>query len=180
VVNDIDHFREVFFPSPMGDYWNFSLWTQIDGWRLLHSDNPIKIVELGFQALDAIYKVTQNKIWAEKELAEKGVAFKTRWGDGVAIETVNDEVIHVAQKKGIALVVRKDPKKGYLRIKTLPKPDIDLSDVYEKLKADEPDVTWFLHASHHMLLNGSAKNPAMRPSKRPLKEIIDVIKEVCK
>lgn len=176
-INDIDHFREVFFPNPTSDVWSFSLATQIDGWRLIHGENPIKIVELGMQSLDAIYRVMQNKLWAEEEIVKKGIEFTTKWGKSIALETVNDEVIHVAQKRGFALVIRKDPKKGYLRIKSLPKPDIDLSGVYEKLKSDEPDATWFLHASHHMVLNGSAKNPKMRPSVRPLQEIVDVVKK---
>lgn len=178
-INEIDHFREVFYPRAEEDLWDFSLHTQIDGWRLLYNEDPLKIVELGFQSLDAIYKVMQNKIWAEKELEKNCIEFTTRWGKGAAFETVNDEVVHVAQRRGIAVVVRKDPKKGYLRIKSLPKDEIDLSEVYERLKKDEPDATWFLHASHHMVLNGSAKNPKMKPSQRKLAEIVEVIKEVC-
>ncbi len=176
VVNDIDHFREVFYPNPTADFWEFSLATQIDGWRLLFADNPIKIVELGMQALDAIYKSFQNKVWAQKELKEKGIEFETKWGKGVGIETVNDEVVHLGQKMGYVIVVRKDPKKGYLRIKSLPKDEIDLEPIYNTLKQQEPEATWFLHASHHMILNGSSKNPDMKPSKKPLKEIIEVIK----
>jgi len=176
VVNDFDHFREVFYPNPTADFWEFSLATQIDGWRLLFADNPIKIVELGMQALDAIYKSFQNKVWAQKELKEQGIEFETKWGKGVGIETVNDEVVHLGQKMGYVIVVRKDPKKGYLRIKSLPKDEIDLEPIYLKLKEQEPDATWFLHASHHMILNGSSKNPDMKPSKKPLREIIEVIK----
>lgn len=180
VVNEIDHFREVFFPNPTADFWDISLVAQIDGWRLLHADNPMRIVDLGMQALDAIYKNFQNKVWAERELKDKAIAFETRWGKGVGLETVNDEVVHLAQKIGYALVVRKDPKKGYLRIKSLPKDEIDLTPLHDQLKKDEPEATWFLHASRHMVLNGSSKNPDMRPSKRPLGEIIEVIKKVCK
>lgn len=178
VVNDVDHFREVFFPNAAADYWEFWIVAQIDGWRLLHAENPLKLMELGFESLDGIYKVMLNKIWAEKEL-ENAVEFETRWGKGVGFETVNDEVVHLSQKKGYSLVIRKDPKKGYVRIKTLPKPTIDLTTLYERLKSDEPDATWFLHASRHMILNGSAKNPDMKPSKRALQELVDVIKEVC-
>lgn len=178
VINDVDHFREVFYPDAGADYWEFWMVAQIDGWRLIHGDNPMKIMELGFQSLDGIYKVMLNKIWAEKELATAN-EFATRWGKGIGFETVNDEVIHLSQKRGYAVVVRKDPKKGYLRIKTLPKEEIDLTVLYERLKKDEPDATWFLHASRHMILNGSAKNPDMKPSKRSLLEIIKVIKEVC-
>lgn len=176
VVNDIDHFREVFFPNPNGDIWGFGLHTVIDGWRYMYADNQLKIVELGLSALDAIYKTMQNKVWAEVELEKNGIEFDTKWGKGIAFETVNDEVIHVAQKKGFVLVVRKDPRKLYLRIKALPIKDIDLTFLYERLKKEEPTATWFLHASHHMVLNGSAKNPDMKPSQRPLAEIIEVIK----
>lgn len=176
VVNDFDHFREVFYPNPTADYWEFSIIAAIDGWRLTYADNPIKIVELGMQALDGIYKVMQNKVWAEKELAEKRIIFDTKWGKGIGIETVNDEVVHLAQKMGYVVAVRKDPKKGYLRIKALPKEDVDLTSVYEKLKKEEPEATWFLHASRHMVLNGSTKNPQMKPSKKSLQEIIEVIK----
>lgn len=178
VVNEIDHFREVFFPNPTADFWNMGVVAQIDGWRLLHADNPVRIVELGMDALDGIYKMFQNKVWAEGELREKSLEFSTKWGKGVGLETVNDEVVHLAQKMGYALVVRKDPKKGYLRIKSLPRETIDLTPLYTKLKEDEPDATWFLHASRHMVLNGSSKNPDMRPSRRPLTEIIEEIKKL--
>lgn len=177
VVNDVDHFKEVFYPNASADYWEFWIVGQIDGWRLLFSDNPLKIMELGFASLDGIYKVMLNKIWAEKEL-DQASPFETRWGNGLGFETVNDEVIHQAQKRGYSVVIRKDPKKGYVRIKTLPKPEIDLTPLYERLKSDEPESTWFLHASRHMLLNGSAKNPEMKPTKRTLAELISVIKEV--
>lgn len=178
VVNDVDHFREVFYPNAAADYWEFWVVGQIDGWRLLYADNPIKIMELGFQTLDGIYKVMLNKIWAEKEL-ESAKEFTTRWGKGAGFETVNDEVIHQAQKRGYAVVIRKDPKKGYVRIKTLPKEEIDLTPLYERLKQEEPEATWFLHASRHMILNGSAKNPDMKPSKKSIDELITLVSEVC-
>ncbi len=178
LVNDVDHFREVFFPNPTADFWDLGLVSEIDGWRLLHADNPIKIVDLGMQALDAIYKTFQNKIWAEKELKEKGVEFMTKWGKGIGVETTNDEVVHLAQKMGYAIALRRDPKRGYLRIKSLPKDTIDLEPVYVLFKDQEPDATWFLHASHHMVLNGSSKNPDMRPTKKSLREIIDILKDI--
>jgi hypothetical protein len=180
VVNDIDHFREVFYPNPTADFWEFGLVSQIDGWRLLYGDNPMKIVDLGMNALDGIYKSMQNKCWAEKEIKEKGVVFETKWGKGIGVETQNDDVVRIAQKSGYVMAVRKDPKKGYLRIKALPKEEIDLEEVYNRLKAEEPEATWFLHASHHMLLNGSSKNPDMRPTKKKLHQVIEVIKEVTK
>lgn len=178
VVNDVDHFREVFYPNASADYWEFWLVGLIDGWRLLHADNPLRIMELGYASLEGIYKVMLNKMWAEKEL-EHAKEFQTRWGKGAAFETVNDEVIHQAQKRGFAVVIRKDPKKGYVRIKTLPKEEIDLTPVYEKLKKEDAQATWFLHASRHMLLNGSAKNPDMKPSTLSIDQLIDAVVAVC-
>lgn len=177
LVNETDHFREVFYPNATADYWDFSIIAQIDGWRLLYSEDPLKVVALGMDSLDGIYKTFQNKIWAEKELSQ-GTEFNTKWGKAIALETTNDEVVHLGQKKGFALVIRKDPRKGYLRIKSLPKSEIDLEPIYNKLKEDEPEASWFLHASHHMVLNGSSKNPTMKPSRRPLSEIVETIKKI--
>lgn len=177
VVNDVDHFKEVFYPQPEADYWEFWIVGQIDGWRLLYGDQPLKIMELGFQSLDGVYKVMQNKIWAEIEF-ENGKEFDTKWGKAIGFETINDEVIHQAQKRGYVLVIRKDPKKGYVRIKSLPKEEIDLTPVYEKFKEDDQEATWFLHASRHMVLNGSSKNPDMKPSTRNLDQLITSLKEV--
>lgn len=178
VVNDVDHFREVFYPNPTADYWNFQLAGVIDGWRLLYSEDPQKIMALGMDALDAVYKSLQNKVWAEKEMKENGTEFESIWGKSFGIETVNDEVIHLAQKSGFQLVIRKDPKKKYVRIKSLPLPTIDLESVYNLLKEKDANATWFLHASHHMVLNGSAKNPDMRSTSLSLQEIIDIIKTI--
>ncbi|MFC1646725.1 hypothetical protein ACFL1A_00430 [Patescibacteria group bacterium] len=177
VVNDIDHFKEVFFPDATSDFWDISLVSAIDGWRLLHSDNPIQVVSLGMEALDGIYKTFQNKVWAERELKNKGVEFSSKWGKAIALETVNDETVHLGQKMGYCMVIRKDPKKGYLRIKALPKKSINLKKYYEKLMKLDPDATWFLHASCHMILNGSSKNPKMKPSTLSIQEIIEVFKK---
>lgn len=176
VVNEVDHFREVFYPNPTADFWDYSLVSAIDGWRLLYPDNPIKIIQLGMETLDGIYKTFQNKLWAEKEFTDKAVHFESKWGEAFGIETTNDEVVHLGQKMGYTIVIRRDPRKGYVRIKSLPKDDIDLTPVYNTLKEKDPAATWFLHASRHMILNGSTKNPEMKPTTLSLKEIIDVLK----
>jgi hypothetical protein len=176
VVNDIDHFREVFFPNPTADFWDISLPAVIDGWRVLFSDNQMKLVDMVMTNLDGAYKMFQNKVWAEKEIQEKAIIFETRWGKAFGIETLNDETVHYGQKMGYALVMRKDPKKGYLRIKAIPRPEIDLTNIYDELQRNDPNATWFLHASKHMILNGSAKNPDMRPTTLSLEKIVEIIK----
>lgn len=175
VVNDIDHFREVYYTDPTADYHDFGLEGIIDGWRLMFHEDPLKLVSLGMDALDGIYKTFQNKVSAEGEIKDKGIPFETRWGKGIGVETGNDETVHLAQKIGYVLVVRKDPKKGSVRIKSLPRQDIDLTPLYNKLKKEEPNATWFLHASRHMVLNGSSKNPDFIPSTKTLSDVIKLV-----
>lgn len=179
VVNDTDHFREAFFPNPTSDYWELSLPSLIDGWRLINADNPVKTVSVVMDALDAAYKTFQNKLWAETEIAEKAVHFPTRWGEGIAVESLNDEVVHLGQKMGFVIVIRRDPKKGYLRIKAIPKPEIDLTALHDTFVREDPSATWFLHASRHMILNGSAKNPDMKPTTLPLERIVGIVTSTC-
>jgi hypothetical protein len=177
VVNDVDHFREVFFPNATADFWDISMISAIDGWRLIYAEEPIKIVQLGMETLDGIYKTFQNKVWAEKEIKDKGIEFESPWGKALGIETVNDETVHLAQKMGYTIVIRKDANKGYLRVKSLPIDKIDLESYYETMKTKDPEATWFLHASHHMILNGSSKNPAMRPTILTLNEVIKILQK---
>ncbi|OGG06044.1 hypothetical protein A3D05_04035 [Candidatus Gottesmanbacteria bacterium RIFCSPHIGHO2_02_FULL_40_24] len=176
VVNDIDHFREVYFPNPMSDYYDFGLVAIFDGWKLIFSDEPLKIVELGLLTLDGIYKNFQNKVWAENEIDKKGIEFKTKWGKGIALETVNDEVIRIAQRTGFTVAVRKDPKKDYVRIKSLPQSEADLTACYNIFRKLDKEATWFLHSSRKMILNGSIKNPESKPTKLTLREIVNVLK----
>ncbi len=180
VVNEIDHFREVYFPNPTADYYELGLVAAIDGWRLMYPEDPLKIVSLGMNGLDGIYKTFQNKVAAEHELKERGVPFETKWGRAVGVETGNDETVHLAQKMGYVVVVRKDPKKGSVRIKSLPREDIDLTAMYDRLKKEEPEATWFLHASRHMVLNGSSKNPDFKPSTKSLADVIKLLVDVSK
>ncbi len=177
VINDIDHFREVYYPNPSADLYDFGMVGILDGWKLLYSEDSNKIAVLSFPILDGVYKKFQDKVWAEKEIAEKGVEFQSFMGKGLGIETINDETVRLAQKMGYIIAVRKDPKKGYVRIKSLPDSEGDLSLCYNKLKKLDPDATWFLHAGRKMLLNGSMKNPQSRPTKLTLREIIEVLKK---
>jgi hypothetical protein len=137
------------------------------------------------ECLDAILHNFENRLWAEQEIAENGTEFVTRYGRGIGFETLNDTVIKLVQKMGYQIVVRKDPRKGYVRIKARPsddkdpKLDIDLTSVYEALKKMDPQASWFLHISKKMLLNGSSKNPDMRSTKLSLSDIIEVIESVC-
>ena len=183
VVVDIDHFQEIFWQDPANDHHDFSLLNVLDGLKIEKPNQDKKYVEFGMEALDALLHEFENKIWAEDEIKNKGTIFETRFGKGIGLETINDEVIKLAQKMGFIIVVRKDPRKGYVRIKTMPdsakkKNSIDLTCVFESLKKLDSNAHWFLHISKKMLLNGSAKSPDFKPTKLSLNAIIEELKKL--
>ena len=177
VVNDIDHFREVYYPNPTADLYELSLIGIMDGWKLLFSEDSRKIAELSMVALDGIYRKFQDKIWAEKEIKEKGIEFKSKWGKGIGLDTVNDETVKLAQKMGYVIAVRKDPNKDYVRIKANPGSKVDLKTTYNKLRKKDRDATWYLHPSRKMILNGSMKNPETKATNLTLREIIEILRK---
>lgn len=182
VIVQIDHFREVFWDNPTADYHEFSLIGVLEGLKIAHPEDDDLYISFGIQCLDALIHEFENRIWAEKEIAEKGIRFTLKCGEGMAFETINDSVLKLAQKMGYLLVVRKDPRKGYVRIKVRPasseKDDIDLTLAYEKLSKIDPNATWYLHVSKKMLLNGTPKNPNMIPTKLTLSQIVDVLRSL--
>ena len=183
IVVDIDHFRDVFWESPTADYHEFSLSEILDGLKLAKPNQDQYYVDFMTEALDALLHNFENRIWAEEEISKNGRQFSTKFGKGIGFESLNDSVLKLAQKMGYAVVVRRDPRKGYVRIKGVPSKDpknkgVDLTLVYEKLKKVDPEATWFLHVSKKMLLNGSSKNPAMRPTSLSLGDIIKVLEGV--
>lgn len=182
VVVDIDHFKEVFWHDAASDIYEFSLLGILDGLKYEKPGRDSEYVIFGIVCLNALVAEFENRIWAEKEISENGVKFTTRFGNGIGFETLNDTVLKLSQKMGYKIVLRKDPRKGYVRIKTMPEKKGDkgaeLTPVYEKLKKMDPDATWFLHVSKKMLLNGTPKNPKMVPTRLTLREIISVLETI--
>src|SRR3989344_2562326 len=166
LIAGIDNFQEVYFPSPDADIYDFGIHQAITGLRPIIEEDSERC-ELKFKVLDAILIVFKNKIRAEHEIKD-AFTFKSKWGKTFAIESQNEETVKLAQKKGFEMVIRKDPKLGFLRIKTIPSEERDLTPLYEVLKTKDPEADWFLHISKNMLLNGSSKNENAKPSKLPL------------
>lgn len=182
VVVDIDHFKEVFWHDAASDIYEFSLIGVLEGLKYERPGQDNACVSFGITCLNALTAEFENRLWAEQEIREKGKIFDTKFGKGIGFETLNDTVLKLAQKMGYILVIRKDPRKGYIRIKTLPdqenKKGIDLTSIYQQLSKMDPDATWFLHVSKKMLLNGTPKNPKMVPTKLSLHEIIKVLEKI--
>lgn len=181
-IVQLDHFQEVYWKDADSDIHEFSIYGILEGMKALHPDNDELFVSWGMEILDAMLHRFESRIWAEKEIA-KGHEFVTKWGKAIGIETINDSVIKLAQKMGFVVVVRRDPRYGFVRIKALPfkegvTKNVDLSLVHSQLEKMDPDATWFLHVSKKMLLNGTAKNPKMVPTRLSLSEIVKVLEKV--
>lgn len=182
IITEIDHFQEVYWSEPTSDRYEFSLVGVLEGLKYAKPGNDQYYIDFGIECLGALIHEFESRIWAEKEIKEKGVEFEVSKGKALGIETINEQVLKLGQKMGYILVVKKDPRRGNVAIKTLPEkenePGINLSSAYENFKKIDPDATWFLHVSKKMLLNGSAKNPKMRPTKLKLSDIIKVLERV--
>lgn len=187
LVIDDDHFQEIYYPDANHDIYEFGLVAIIQGYKLNHQQDDLGLVAFIMECLDAILQNLEKKIWAEREIKEKGMDFESKWGRAIGIETINDEVLKTAQMQGYRLAVRKDPNGGFIRIKAVPDKrqgmgekveglGIDLTEAYERLKVMDSDATWFLHASGRMLLNGSSKNSEMKGSKLTLDQVVEVLK----
>lgn len=190
-VIDDDHFQEVYYPKSTFAMFEFSFAALVNGYKLANPHNNDGCMKLGMDCLDMLLQYLENKLWAQQELNDKKNEFETRYGPGMAIESINDETLALAQNQGYRIVIRKDTNHGYIRIKASPKyrktspfgedknvEDVDLTPVYEMLKEKDPDATWYLHVSKKMLLNGSSKNPGMRGSKLSLEEVINIVKKI--
>ena len=182
-VVEVDHFREIFRAEPLEDYNDFSVVNILDGLKLSRPSQDEYYVERISECLDAILHDFENKIWAEREIENNGIQFDTKWGKGLGLESINDSVIKLAQLMGFVVVIRRDPRKGYVRIKARPNDTkdskgVDLTLASEKLSKMDPQATWYLHVSKKMLLNGTPKNPKMKPTKLSLSDIIEVLKTI--
>ena len=99
-VVEVDHFKEIFRPEPLADYHDFSVVNILDGLKLLRPNQDTFYVDYICDCLDAILNDFENKIWAEREIKDIGIEFKTKWGKGLGIESINDSVIKLAQIMG--------------------------------------------------------------------------------
>ena len=176
LVVDDDHFEDPHFPDPTSDRYLLLPFSLVNGLKANLGDDT-QVYTIGTILLEAALRVFQNVIRAEEEI-KKGYVFESYIGKSLAMETGNEETMKLALKSGYALVIRKDPLKGNARIKTLPEKKYDLTPVYEKILKLDTKGSWFLHASKHMLLNGTSKKPGMLATPLSLQKLIAIVKEI--
>ena len=177
VVVETDHFGECLWPKASADYYIFDAIHILNGLKIGGKLDDSGLIEFGAKCLDGIYNSLKLKIEAEEDI-QNGVVFETKWGKGIGSETSNNEFIKEAQKQGFILALQKNPDNDFVRMKARPDSGVDLTPIYDKLKLKDPEASWYLHISKRILLNGSTKNPTVKPSKLGLEEIIEILKEI--
>ncbi len=132
-----------------------------------------KSVELGIEILDRVLEVLKRK---EQSLLdwEKKIEFDSKFGRSFAVssETVDREF---CRQQGGDLFIMYDPK--YRSVQFFA-PKLDIKDIYTKVKLLDPEASWFLHQSHHMVICGSSSAPDSKPTKLTFDELIEVAKSV--
>lgn len=177
VMTELDHGWDSYkWSEPASDRWEFSLHNVLSGLKMVFPRNSDKYIEWVCDSLDAVYAIMKSKVKAEEEV-KNGFKFKTRWGEGVAVVTKNDGIMDVAVKSGYAVVIRKDPQEGYVRITGSNAHNVDLTKAYEEIAKKDNIGNWFLHASKVLLRNGSTRNPNMKPTKLTVEEVVAILKK---
>ncbi len=176
VLTALDHGKDNEWPDASSDVYDFGLWSILNGWKMLYPEQEQDYVIWVSHALDGVYRLLQSKVESEQEF-EKGTDFETRWGKGRAIVTHNDGVLETGIRRGYALVIRKDPKRDYVRVTGDSRKGVDLTKAYEACIKEDPLATWFLHASKVLLRNGSTRSPKMQPTKLSIEQMIKILKE---
>ncbi len=136
--------------------------------------NSERSLNLGIEILERILSVLKRKQQSTKDW-EKRKEFTTKFGRSFAVvsETVDREFV---REKGGDLFLMYHPSSKSVQFFT-PSFDIDLEPLYKKLKSLDPQASWFLHQSHHMVLCGSSSAPDSKPTKLSFEELIEVAKE---
>ncbi|MBU2052284.1 hypothetical protein KKH13_03730 [Patescibacteria group bacterium] len=176
VIVDIDNFADCFWPEASADRYDLTLSEIINNLKISGRLNDKELIYQGMILLDAVLTGLMIKIKVEAEI-KSGQEFASPWGKAIAVESKHSLLSKLAQKLGYALVVRKEPKTGFVSIKSQPKPTIDLESIYRQLKTADTKASWFFHQSRHIIVNGSRHSPAVKPTVLSLEEIVAIVNQ---
>ncbi len=139
------------------------------------SETSTHSTELGCEILDRTLAILKRKQQSLLDW-EKSIEFESKFGKSFAVisETINREF---CREQGGDLFLMYDPKYKSVQYFT-PSQIIDLVPIYQKVKQLDPDASWFLHQSHHMVLCGSSSAPDSKPTKLSFEQLIEVVKNI--
>lgn len=134
-----------------------------------------KSVELGIEILERILAVELRKGQSYKDWG-KSVELETKFGKSYAVVSGTVDREFCKEQDG-SLFLMYNPKNKSVQFFT-PSFEIDLQPIYEKVKELDPEASWFLHQSHHMVICGSASAPESKPTKLSFEELIEMVKRI--
>lgn len=177
LIVEIDNFDDCFWPGAGADRYDLGLAEIINNLKISGRLNDKELVYQGMILLDAALCGFLIKIKVETEI-RLGEKFNCRWGKALAVESKHGLLPKLAQKMGFVLAIRKEPKTGFVSIKSQPKAGIDLEPIYSELMKQDDKASWFFHQSRHIIVNGSRHNPAVKASRLSLREIVEIVKKI--
>jgi len=80
------------------------------------------------------------------------------------------------QEKGGDLFLMYGPQTHFVQYFT--PQEVDLEPIYHTVKELDPEASWFLHQSHHMVICGSGSAPDSKTTKLTFEQLIEVVKSV--
>ncbi|TSC88042.1 MAG: Uncharacterized protein G01um10147_273 [Microgenomates group bacterium Gr01-1014_7] len=136
-------------------------------------DSSKRAVELGEELLSRILQVLKRKQQAITDW-EKRVEFESKFGKSYAVvsETINREF---CREQDGDLFLMYDPR--YKSVQFFA-PVKDIAEVFSKVKSLDPQASWFLHQSHHMVICGSSSAPESKPTRLTPEQLIEIAKGV--
>ncbi|MDO8497500.1 MAG: hypothetical protein Q7S61_03060 [bacterium] len=175
-ITSIDNFDEVHFANPGADLYDYLLPQLIGGIKKeLHED--VHVVHTSHLLFDATLQIIKNKIKNEQEI-HKGLILHTSLGKTLVIETGNEGISKFSLKNGFTLVVRINTKIGNINIKSFPRPEYDLTSLYEILKKTDPQANWYFHSSKHIISTGPLSASSAKPTTLTIAKIIEIVKKI--
>ena len=170
-----DHFEDFFFEDASSARNLFAFRGILHGEEIqgLHTDETQ--ITFGFRCLDSIYASLKERKKAIDEVTN-GEIFETKWGRSLGMETSNQAAVRFAQLQGFNLVIQKDPRRGGVNIKAAPRPELDLTQLYEKIVSVDTIGNWFFHNGLHMIINNSS-HAHQKPTPLSLNAVMRLAKE---
>ncbi len=134
-----------------------------------------KAIELGSEILDRILVVLKNNQQSLKDF-ESRVEFESEFGKGIAVLSRSVDRDFCRKFDGdLFLIV--DPHTRSVQYFT-PSFEIDLEPLFKKVSRLDPDASWFLHQSHHIILCGASSAPEFTPTKLSFEQLIEAAKTI--
>lgn len=140
-----------------------------------NKESSLESVELGIKILERILQIVKKKQQSLLDW-EKREEFESKFGKTIAITSQTIDRPFCKRMGGDVFIIY-NPKYPSVQYFT-PSQTLDLTEIYTKVKSLDPEADWFLHQSHHMVLNGSSSAPEAKPTKLSFEELIEVVKGI--